>query len=180
VEGTRPRGFTGLAGATAAQIAVKRAVGDYVDVTLEFAKDMKGGLCLNSRLDTVKIGTDQDGDDITSCVVTATGELSYDKPAAKKTESFVAKQFVAAYQAARNEHEEEKLIDGILLAVVERRHVEKAFMRIHKPNYRSENPIQQQKANTKRKDFERVLSKLPQSYKLKILANGNTYIWRTS
>jgi hypothetical protein len=69
VEGTRPRGHTSLTGAVDAQLAVKRdAVGNVV-VTVEWMKDGPEGDSVTSRLEVVEIGTDQDGDPITSCAV---------------------------------------------------------------------------------------------------------------
>ena len=69
VEGTRPRGHTSLAGANDAQLAVKRDAADNVIVTLEWMKDGPEGDSLASKLEVVEVGTDIDGDPITSCVV---------------------------------------------------------------------------------------------------------------
>jgi hypothetical protein len=73
-EGTRPRGHSGLAGAADAQISVKRDAEDNIVVELELAKDGAAGAVLLSRLETVVVGKDEDGDDITSCVVVGLDE----------------------------------------------------------------------------------------------------------
>jgi hypothetical protein len=69
VEGTRPRGHTSLTGAVDAQLAVKRDGADNVLVTVEWMKDGPEGDIIASRLEAVEVGTDEDGDPITSCVV---------------------------------------------------------------------------------------------------------------
>jgi AAA domain len=69
VEGTRPRGHTSLTGAVDAQLAVKRDATENVIVTVEWMKDGAEGDVIASRLERVEIGTDADGDVVSSCVV---------------------------------------------------------------------------------------------------------------
>jgi hypothetical protein len=69
VEGLRPRGHTSLTGAADAQIAVKRDADDNVVATVEFMKDGLAGAEIVSSLEQVTVGTDEDGDTITSCVI---------------------------------------------------------------------------------------------------------------
>ena len=77
VDASRPRGHTSLGGAADAMIAVKKD-GDTVLATLERCKDGPEGVVIASRLRSVEIGVDEDGDAITSCVVdeAETGEAS--------------------------------------------------------------------------------------------------------
>ncbi len=69
VDQTRPRGHTSLAGAVDAQIAIKRDGAGNILATVEWMKDGPEGDTLASCLTSVEIGTDQDGDVITSCIV---------------------------------------------------------------------------------------------------------------
>jgi hypothetical protein len=69
IEGTRPRGHTSLTGAVDAQLAVKRDGAGNVVATVEWMKDGPEGETIVSRLEPVEVGTDHDGDPITSCVV---------------------------------------------------------------------------------------------------------------
>jgi hypothetical protein len=69
VDATRPRGHTSLTGAVEAQIAVKKNDSGVVSVTLERAKDLVEGTEIVSRLEQVNVGTDPDGDPMTSLVV---------------------------------------------------------------------------------------------------------------
>ena len=70
VDGTRPRGHTSLTGACDAQLAVKRDGTDGTfTVTIEHMKDGPEGEVIACRLESVSVGTDTDGDEITSCVV---------------------------------------------------------------------------------------------------------------
>ena len=69
IDATRPRGHTSLAGAVDAQLAVKRDAADNIVVVVERMKDGPEGATLMSRLEPVDIGTDIDGDAISSCVI---------------------------------------------------------------------------------------------------------------
>jgi hypothetical protein len=65
----RPRGHTSLTGAADAQIAVKRDGDELVTAIVEYMKDGAAGDAISFRLQQVAVGTDEDGDPITSCVV---------------------------------------------------------------------------------------------------------------
>lgn len=68
-EGTRPRGHSSLMGALDVQISVTRDATNNIVATVEFMKDGQEGDQIVSRLEAVDIGTDTDGDRITSCVI---------------------------------------------------------------------------------------------------------------
>ena len=70
----RPRGHTSLTGAADAQIAVRRDINGSIGVTVEFLKDGEAGETIASKLESVEVGTDEDGDTITSCVVVETDQ----------------------------------------------------------------------------------------------------------
>ena len=72
IEGSRPRGHTSLTGADDAQLAVKRDIIGQVVVTVEWMKDGPEGETVVSRLETVKVGVDEDGEPITSCAIVPT------------------------------------------------------------------------------------------------------------
>jgi hypothetical protein len=69
IDATRPRGHTSLSGAVEVQLAVNRAASGEVVVTVELAKDFPEGAEIVSRLEPVDLGTDADGDPLTSPVV---------------------------------------------------------------------------------------------------------------
>lgn len=69
LNGERPRGHSSLTGALDAQLSVKRSGNDAIIVECELAKDGPAGEILASRLEVVTVGTDEDGDEITSCVI---------------------------------------------------------------------------------------------------------------
>ena len=69
IDANRPRGHTALAGAVDAQLSVKRDAADNTVVTVERMKDGPEGDTVTSALQTVDVGTDEDGDAITSCVI---------------------------------------------------------------------------------------------------------------
>jgi AAA domain len=69
VDATRPRGRTSLMGAVDAQLAVKRDAVENIVVVVERMKDGPEGETIVSKLEAVDVGTDLDGDPITSCIV---------------------------------------------------------------------------------------------------------------
>ena len=69
IDGNRPRGHTSLTGAADAQLAVKRDSENNVVVTIEHMKDGAEGAVIGSRLERVELGIDDDGDEMSSCVV---------------------------------------------------------------------------------------------------------------
>jgi hypothetical protein len=69
VDDSRPRGHTSLTGAVDAQLAARRDAAENVLVTVEWMKDGAEGDVIASRLERIEIGTDVDGDAISSCVV---------------------------------------------------------------------------------------------------------------
>jgi hypothetical protein len=72
IDGTRPRGSTALTGAVDAQLAVKRDASDAIIVEVEYMKDGPIGDIIASRLKPVDVGTDDDGETISSCVIEPT------------------------------------------------------------------------------------------------------------
>jgi AAA domain/Bifunctional DNA primase/polymerase, N-terminal len=67
LDGSRPRGHSSLTGAVAVQHAQKRR-GDDITIEVEFMRDGPEGAKIESRLITMEIGKDIEGDSITSCV----------------------------------------------------------------------------------------------------------------
>jgi hypothetical protein len=69
VNDTRPRGHTSLTGAVDAQLAVRRDTAGNIITEVEWMKDGPEGDTIASQLESVEIGMDADGDQISSCVV---------------------------------------------------------------------------------------------------------------
>lgn len=69
IDASRPRGHTSLSGAVESQLKVERIATGEVIVTVELAKDFAEGTEIVSWLDRVELGTDADGDPVTSLVV---------------------------------------------------------------------------------------------------------------
>jgi hypothetical protein len=72
VDDKRPRGHTSLTGAADAQIAIRRSADGVITSIVEWMKDGAEGVETNSRLEVVELGTDDDGEPITSCIVVPT------------------------------------------------------------------------------------------------------------
>jgi hypothetical protein len=84
IDASRPRGHTSLSGAVESQLAVKRASTGEVIVTVELAKDFAEGTEIVSRLERIQLGTDADGDPITSLVVVAADASTVRQAASRK------------------------------------------------------------------------------------------------
>jgi hypothetical protein len=97
-EGTRPRGHSSLMGAIDAQIAIKRDAEDNIIATVELMKDGPQGEEFASRLEVVEIGTDDDGDKITSCVIVPVEGLAPRKEKPKKLPAAAAKALKALHE----------------------------------------------------------------------------------
>jgi hypothetical protein len=69
IDDKRPRGHTSLTGASDAQIAIRRDGAGLITSAVEWMKDGAEGAETCSRLEVVELGTDEDGEPITSCVV---------------------------------------------------------------------------------------------------------------
>jgi hypothetical protein len=69
IAGNRPRGHTSLSGADDVQIAIDKDKDGIVRATIEHMKDGPSGAVLASELESVTLGTDTDGDLITSCII---------------------------------------------------------------------------------------------------------------
>jgi hypothetical protein len=79
LEANRPRGHTALAGAADAQISIRRQR-HLITAAVDFAKDMPDGYSNTSKLEMIEIGSDEDGEMISTCIVVPTDE----KPEAAK------------------------------------------------------------------------------------------------
>ena len=69
VEASRPRGHTSLTGAADCQIKVARSHNGAIETTVEWMKDGPEGEQTFSRLESVEVGLDEDGEPLTACVV---------------------------------------------------------------------------------------------------------------
>jgi KaiC/GvpD/RAD55 family RecA-like ATPase len=74
LEMSRPRGHTALAGAADAQISIRKSRNDLITAAVDFAKDMPDGYSNASRLEKTEIGSDEDGDIVTTCIVVPSDE----------------------------------------------------------------------------------------------------------
>jgi hypothetical protein len=91
IEGGRPRGHTSLPGADDAQIMVERDSNGtgIITTTVEHMKDDEAGVTLTSRLKRVEIGPDEEGDEMSSCVIVACdGVASARKMAGRKDDDW--------------------------------------------------------------------------------------------
>ena len=88
VANNRPRGHTSLAGADDAQISVERDKEGLVIAKVELMKDGEAGAVLTSKLERVELGTDTEGDPISSCVISPAADLGAAGPKLNKTQRF--------------------------------------------------------------------------------------------
>jgi hypothetical protein len=106
VNESRPRGHTSMTGAADVQISVKKDDAGNVLATVDLAKDMPEGATFASRLQVVELGTDRDGDEITSCVC----KLVPDSPDTPKAQGKA--------QAKLNANQQ-RFVDILRIAIIE-------------------------------------------------------------
>lgn len=75
IDGTRPRGHSSLTGACDAQIAISRDDQGIITSKLEWMKDGDEGFETHSKLDVIELGADEDGDQVTTCVVVESEDI---------------------------------------------------------------------------------------------------------
>jgi hypothetical protein len=93
VDSSRPRGHTSLTGAADAQIAVKRDASGRIIAEVEWLKDGPEGDRITSRLESIIVGEDDNGEPITSCIIVADAVAS--ATAAKTTKKLSAAARIA-------------------------------------------------------------------------------------
>lgn len=112
------RGWSGIKGAVDAQIEVLRAGADRA-IKVDKQKDDRDGDEFGFRLNTVVIGTDEDGDDVTSCVVEHTAVVpKADRKKDPKGEKQVLLMRVARELVALEEADGKVSVDTLLEACV--------------------------------------------------------------
>jgi hypothetical protein len=165
IDGTRPRGHTSLGGAVDAQIAVTRDAADNIIATVEWMKDGEEGETIVSRLKVVEVGTDNEGEPITSCVVVpvegAPAELQPPK-SAKPHEPPSFRTFRAAFTEALDTAGQTISVrgDGPSVRAVEISLVRDQFNQRHATG--ETDP--KKRADAQRKAFKRCLDKLVAQY----------------
>ena len=153
VDGSRPRGHTSLTGAADAQLAVKRDQTGNVIVTVEWMKDGPEGETIVSRLEQVEVGSDEDGEPITSCVVEPANDT---QPSASSRWPKGLVFYHRSLLAALDSFGQDTLpfADGPRVRAVNREHVRAEFKRI----YPVDGDTEAKKDDALRKAFKRAES----------------------
>jgi hypothetical protein len=90
-----------LTGAVEVQLKVERAGDLQVLVTVQFAKDFPEGAEIASRLESVELGTDEDGDPVTSLIVLPTDHAPAARDKAEKLTKNQKTMFSILHDAGR-------------------------------------------------------------------------------
>ena len=156
VDGSRPRGHTSLTGTADAQLAVKRDDAKNVLVEVECMKDGPEGAQFASRLETVNVGTDDDGDPIYSCVVVpvegATAAAKMKLPAGGGVKLAFRKLQELVAEAGETASASNHIPPNVKVVSVP------VWREIFKKAYVADNP------DTKQKAFVRAVSKLQDAH----------------
>ena len=165
IDATRPRGHTSLTGAVEVQIAIKKSSDGIVAATVERAKDIEEGAEIFSRLEKITVGTDPDGDDITSLVVVPT-----------EGSALANKKLSGTHQRALD-----ALCDALLdygIVPPTNNHVPHQTRTISVVRWREvfekKTVVSSDKADTKRKAFVRAVERLQD---LKIIGVWDDQVW---
>lgn len=98
IDGTRPRGHTSMTGAADVQASCKKDASGLITVTTEFVKDGPENETVAFRLEPVVVGVDDDGDEITSCIV-AEAEPAPPPPVVERLSGNLATMFAILHEA---------------------------------------------------------------------------------
>jgi hypothetical protein len=166
VDGSRPRGHTSLTAAADAQLAADRDAAKNVVVTVEWLKDGQEGDIIVSRLDKVTVGFDEDGEEITSCVVHPV-EIDWQQGALagadkKKRESKSLRVFRAAFIEAIDIAGKTIHVrgDGPAVRAVSVSDV-RVYFNLRWPTGESD---LQKRTDAQRKTFKRIIDTLPPEF----------------
>jgi hypothetical protein len=165
VDGSRPRGHTSLTGAADIQISVKRDAARNIIATVEYAKDGPEGAVIASKLEQVTVGTDEDGDAVTACVVmpveAGAATAAVKTPSVRK-ETKVVRTFRDAFTEALDSSGEAIQVrgDGPELRAVDVQKVRAEFER----RYATGEADPKKRAEASRKAFKRTMAELPPQF----------------
>jgi hypothetical protein len=173
IDGSRPRGHTSLTGAADVQISIKRDADGNIIAEVEYAKDMPQGAIIGSRLNVVELGEDQDGDQMTSCVVVPAQVIAQPEPT-RRAETKVIKTFRDALTEALDSHGVTIRVrgDGPQVRAVDVQKVREEFGRRHATGESD----QKKRAATANKAFRRTLNNLPSQFTTEVRDDGEL-IW---
>jgi hypothetical protein len=111
--GSTPRGHGSLIGAADLVVEIAKAEDGARTATVTAAKDDPDGAAMGFRLRVVELGTDADGDPVTTCMVDETGEPAKSGPGLTRTES-KARDFLADLIVAEGKPLPPGCPDGLL------------------------------------------------------------------
>jgi hypothetical protein len=161
IDASRPRGHTSLTGSVESQLAIRKARNGDVIVMVECAKDFAEGTEITSRLEQVTVGTDPDGDDITTLVVLPSDSAPEPQRSDKRTknEPRSIRTFREAMSEALEANGKEMQVrdDGPVVRAVESQHVRARFYDRWAQGERDTKRATQ----AREKAFHRVIKALP-------------------
>jgi hypothetical protein len=178
VEGTRPRGHTSLTGAADAQIAVSRSeVTNDILTTVEWMKDGAEGDTIASRLEPVPLGLDEDGEQISSCVIVPVEMEPHEQPTkAKRREPKSVKVFRDAFTEALDTVGQTISVrnDGPRVRAIDLKYVKHQF----ELRWATGEIDPDKQADARRKAFKRLTDNLPYPYATWV-EGGVEWIWNS-
>ena len=177
IDASRPRGHTSLTGSVESQIAVRKGDDGDVIVLVEYAKDFAEGAELASRLELVTVGSDPDGDDITSLVVLPSDYQPEPQQRGRraKLEAKSTRTFRAAMSEAIDTSGREIRVrhDGPFVRAVQVGHVRDEFYR----RYVTDEDDPKKAMDARQKAFRRLLNNLPADFATATQDNAE-WVWK--
>jgi hypothetical protein len=175
IDASRPRGHTSLTGSVESQLAVRKGDEGDVIVKVEYAKDFPEGDEIASRLEIVAVGTDPDGDEITTLVVLPSDRAPTATATKTRTEAKSKRTFRNAFTEALDARGEEirVLQDGPIVRAVEVSHVRSEFYRRHVTGEAESGKA----TEARQKAFKRALNDLPHGIN-SATQNGAEWLWQ--
>jgi hypothetical protein len=175
IDGTRPRGHTSLSGAAVVQISVKRTADKFrASATVEMAKDMAEGGEVHFRLEPVNIGTDADGNVVSSLVV-----LPSDATRAEQTVKATGKGGQALIDAFQECLDDRSKIIVPRASMPSVKAVKVPDLRLEfDRRYLTGETDQKKSDHAKRMAFNRALNKLPKAFFGSGAVENIEWVWK--
>lgn len=177
VEGTRPRGHTALTGAVDAQIAVQRDDAGNVVATVEWMKDGEADTVIVSSLERITLATDDEGDEISSCVIRPAECNAAPRvmPGKRKREGKGLHTFRDAFNEALSDTGQTISVrnDGPPVRATRMSHVRKQF----ELRYATGESDAKLRAHAQRMALKRIVAALPDEYATWVQGDAE-WIWR--
>jgi hypothetical protein len=180
IQADRPRGHTSLPGADDVQIKVERDTNGTgtITTTVEHMKDDEAGATVTSQLERVELGQDDDGEEMSSCVIVPCDGVAaaHKKTASKMSKGVKLLRGIVMKLLVDQGAELCPLEEGLVVQALKVEQVKREFFQAHY----ADGDTEKAKQNAKRMAFRRALDTAIENGLVAVReVDGVDYIWLT-